>query len=178
MDAGLLIARTIVGLLFVGHGTQKLFGWWGGGGIDGTAGMFGQLGYRAPRKMAALAGFAETGGGALLAVGLATPLAAAMLIGVMVNAIVAVHLDKGLWVTKGGFEYPLMMSAIATALASTGPGRFSLDRVVGWYPSSRVAALFALGLGVASGLAILATRRPPAAAPQEQSEPIRRRRAA
>src|SRR5881628_2596551 len=109
MDAGLLIVRAIVGLLFVGHGTQKLFGWWGGGGIDGTGGMFVQLGYPAPRKMAALAGFAESGAGALLALGLATPLAAAMLIGVMVNAIGAVHLDKGLWVTKGGFEYPLVM---------------------------------------------------------------------
>ena len=178
MDVGLLIVRVVVGGLFVGHGTQKLFGWFEGGGIKGTGGMFAQLGYREPRRMAVLAGLAEAGGGTLLALGLATPLAAAILIGVMVNAIGAVHLNKGLWAQKGGFEYPLVMIAVAVALASIGPARYSLDHVIGWSPDGQTSTLFALGLGVLSGLGVLATRRTPAAPAGESSRAEERPRAA
>src|ERR1051326_3875426 len=125
MEIGLLILRVVIGALFVGHGTQKLFGWFGGGGKQGTAKMFGSLGYPWPDKMALLAGSTETGAGTMLALGLATPLAAAGLIGVMINAVFAVHLKNGLWITKGGFEYNLVLSAAALAVAWIGPGRIS-----------------------------------------------------
>src|SRR6266508_2318430 len=88
MDTGLLILRVVVGLLFVGHGTQKLFGWWGCHGLDGTGGFFESLGYRPGRTYAALAGGSEAGGGALLALGFFTPLVVAAIIGDMVIAIV------------------------------------------------------------------------------------------
>jgi putative oxidoreductase len=97
MNLGLFVLRVVVGGLFIGHGTQKLFGWFNGYGVEGTAGFMGKLGYRPPKQMAILAGAAETGGGVLLILGLFTPLAAAAIIGVMVNAMIAVHAPKGVW---------------------------------------------------------------------------------
>jgi putative oxidoreductase len=99
MAIGLLVLRVIVGLLFVGHGTQKLFGWFGGHGPDGTAAFLGSLGYRPSRRMALVAGVAETLGGAMLTLGFLTPVACAAIIGVMVNATVAMHLRN----VKGAF---------------------------------------------------------------------------
>src|SRR3982751_2357225 len=119
------VLRALIGGLFIGHGTQKLFGWFGGHGIAGTGGFFESLGYRPGKPHATLAGLTEAGGGLLLALGLFTPLAAAALIGVMVNAIGAVHWPNGLWVTEGGVEYPLVLAAVACALAFTGPGDVS-----------------------------------------------------
>ena len=175
LDVGLLSIRLVVGLLLVGHGTQKLFGWFGGGGPEGTGGFFASLGYPAARSMAVLAGATEAGAGALLAIGLATPLAAAGIIGVMLNAIVAAHLKNGLWVTKGGIEYPLVLATVAFGLAWIGPGAYSIDRAIGWYPARPVAGLGALGLGVAGALVILATRRPAAAQPQQQTQETQKR---
>jgi uncharacterized membrane protein YphA (DoxX/SURF4 family) len=86
-----LLARTTIGLLFVGHGTQKLFGWFGGGGLDGTGGFFEQLGLRPGRRHALAAGAAEAGGGLLFALGAATPLGAAAVSGSMITAIKTVH---------------------------------------------------------------------------------------
>jgi putative oxidoreductase len=164
MDLALLILRVVVGLLFVGHGTQKLFGWFGGHGVEGTGGFFEALGYRPPRTQAALAGFAETAGGVLLALGLVLPLGAAMIIGVMVNAIVAVHWEHGIWATNGGIEYPLVNASVATALAFAGAGRFSLDAAIGWDLSGARWGLGALALGLISGVVFLVLRRPPAPA--------------
>src|SRR3954471_7383566 len=113
MSLGLLVLRVVIGLLFVGHGTQKLFGWFGGHGLEGTGGFMASLGYRPGRQHALLAGLSEAGGGALFALGLFTPLAVAILIGVMVNAIGSAHWDNGLWVTNGGYEYPLVLCAAA-----------------------------------------------------------------
>src|SRR2546429_3476844 len=124
MDVVLLIPRLIVGALLIGHGTQKLFGWFGGHGLEGPAGFFSALGYQPPLVAAFAAGATEAGGGAFLALGLATPLAAAMIVGAMINAIVAVHWDKGPWVTNGGYEYPLVVMLTAVATAATGPGIF------------------------------------------------------
>src|SRR5438477_12398674 len=109
MDLGLLILRLVVGALFIGHGTQKLFGWFGGHGLEGTAGFMHSLGYRPGKRYAALAGVAEAGGGALLLIGFLTPLAAAFIIGMMLNATLSVHLENGVWATNGGYELPRVM---------------------------------------------------------------------
>ena len=106
MALGLLILRVLVGALFIGHGTQKLFGWFGGHGIDGTAGFMESVRYRDGRKAAVLAGVTETVSGALLVLGFLTPIAVAGIVGVMLNAIVAVHWPNGVWNANGGFELP------------------------------------------------------------------------
>src|SRR4051794_16878228 len=155
MDTGLLIVRVIVGLLMLGHGTQKLFGWFGGHGIAGTGGFFESLGYRPGKPHATLAGLAEGGGGLLLALGLFTPLAVAALIGVMVNAMGAVHWPNGLWVTEGGIEYPLVIATIATGVGFAGPGQASLDHAFDWYLGGTNWGLAALGAGIVSGLILL-----------------------
>jgi len=129
MSYGLLLLRVFVGAAFVGHGTQKLFGWWGGYGPQGTGGFFAAQGYRWGVQMAVLAGLAEAGGGALLALGLATPLAGALIATVMLNAIFAVTLKRAFML---GSELELAYLVTAVALAATGPGRFSLDRAIGW----------------------------------------------
>src|SRR4051794_36906519 len=102
MSIGLLLLRLVVGLLFVGHGTQKLFGWFEGPGLAGVGAHFEGLGFRPGRPMAAVAGVCEAGAGLLLATGFLTPLAGAILIGVMLNAAGAVHAPNGLWINNGG----------------------------------------------------------------------------
>jgi putative oxidoreductase len=119
----------VVGLAFVGHGTQKLFGWFGGYGPKGTGGFFASRGYRAPVLMAVAAGLSEAGGGTLLALGFATPLAGALLATVMINAIASVTFKKAFMF---GSEVELTYLTIAVSLAATGPGRFSIDRAIGW----------------------------------------------
>jgi putative oxidoreductase len=126
---GLLFLRVFVGLAFVGHGTQKLFGWWGGYGPQGTGGFFASQGYRSGVALAVLAGLAEAGGGALLALGLLTPLACAAIAIVMLNAIFSVTLKRGFML---GSELELTYLVTAVSLAAIGPGRFSLDRAIGW----------------------------------------------
>jgi putative oxidoreductase len=129
MAYGLLLLRVFVGVAFFGHGTQKLFGWWGGYGPQGTGGFFSSLGYKSGVQMAVLAGLAEAGGGTLLALGLLTPLACAALAVVMLNAIFSATLKRAFML---GSELELTYLVIAIALAATGPGRFSLDRALGW----------------------------------------------
>jgi putative oxidoreductase len=129
MSYGILLLRLVVGLAFVGHGTQKLFGWFGGYGPKGTGGFFASQGYRAPVLMAVLAGLAEAGGGTLLALGLVTPLAGALLAIVMINAIGSVTFKKAFML---GSELEIAYLTIAVSLAATGPGRFSIDRAIGW----------------------------------------------
>jgi putative oxidoreductase len=131
MNLARVLMRTTVGGLFVGHGTQKLFGWFGGGGVEGTAQVFDHLGLHPPRRTAVAAGVSETAGGALLFLGLATPLAAATLTSTMLTAIRRVHLANGPWVSKGGYEYNLVMIAAALVLAEDGPGQPSLDAALG-----------------------------------------------
>jgi putative oxidoreductase len=128
---GRLVFRLVVGALFVGHGTQKLFGWFGGGGPEETGKTFESAGLRPGRLNARAAGAAETAGGAMLALGLATPLAASIVSGVMLTAIRTVHWQRGLWNTKGGYEYPAVILAGLFALTGAGPGRVSLDAALG-----------------------------------------------
>jgi putative oxidoreductase len=128
---GLLLLRVVVGGTMFGHGAQKLLGWWDGPGPRGTAGFFGNLRFRAPLLMAIAAGLAETSG-LLLAFGFGTPLACLAIVVVMFNAVGSVHWPKGFWVTNGGYEFNLTLAAAAVAVAATGPGRFSIDRLLGW----------------------------------------------
>jgi putative oxidoreductase len=129
MSYGILLLRVLVGVAFVGHGTQKLFGWFGGYGPKGTGGFFASKGYRAPVLMAVVAGLSETGGGTLLALGFVTPLAGLMLATVMLNAIGSVTFKKAFML---GSELEIAYLTIAVSLAAIGAGRFSIDRAVGW----------------------------------------------
>jgi putative oxidoreductase len=131
MSYGLLLLRLVVGGTMFSHGAQKLFGWFGGGGPRGTAGFLGSLGFRAPLLMATLAGLGEAGGLAFAA-GFLTPLAALGIAIVMINAITLVHWSKGFFNGNGGLEFPLILLTVAVAISATGPGRFSVDRAVGW----------------------------------------------
>jgi putative oxidoreductase len=167
MELGLLILRLVVGLALVAHGTQKLFGWFGGYGIAGTGSYLEQLGFKPGRVQAALSGVAEAGGGLLLAVGLVTSLAAAAVISVMFVAIVSVHLPKGFFGQNGGFEYPLILATVASALAFTGPGAFSLDSVLGLSWQGVSWGIAALVGGLLMGAAPLVTRKPAPAAAQK-----------
>jgi putative oxidoreductase len=153
---GPLLLRIVVGLLFVGHGTQKLFGWFGGYGPKGTGQFMESLGYKPGVPMATMAGLAEAGGGLLLALGFLTPLAAAAIIGVMTNAILSVHLPKGIWNSDGGLEFPLVMATAAAAVAFTGAGRWSLDRAFGWNLSGWHWGLPAVALGLVVGVVLFA----------------------
>jgi putative oxidoreductase len=170
---GLAVLRWIVGGLFFGHGTQKLFGWFGGHGPEGTGKFFESLGLRPGRRHATAAGATEAGGGALLALGLFTPAAAAGLIGTMFTAIRKVHGPKGPWVTDGGYEYNLVLMAAVLALADVGPGDWSLDHALGTEVKGPLVALLALagGIGGAFALTELGTSEPePASTGQPQAE--------
>jgi putative oxidoreductase len=166
MSMGKLAARVLIGGLFVGHGTQKLKGWFGGPGLQGTDGMMHALGMHPPRRNALAAGLSETAGGALLVAGLATPLASASLIGTMITAIRKVHLPNGPWAANGGYEYNLVLIAALLALAEEGPGDISLDAALGRERTGPGWGLAALALGaVASTAAVeLGRRAAPAAA--------------
>ena len=128
MDIGRTALRLVIGPLFVGHGTQKLFGWFGGHGLDATAGMFeGKLGLKPGKRHATAAGASEAIGGALLTVGALTPVAAGLITGTMITAIRKVHAPNGPWVTQGGYEYNAVLIAAMLALTADGPGRPSVD---------------------------------------------------
>jgi putative oxidoreductase len=149
---GKLVLRLTIGGYFVGHGMQKLVGWFGGGGPEGTGEHFEQIGLRPGRENALLAGASETGGGLLLALGLFTPAAVSMLTGVMTNAIRHVHAQNGLWVTEGGVEYPVVILAALAALADEGPGQLSLDERLGIGLRGPVVTAAAMGIGAAGAV--------------------------
>lgn len=127
LDEALLLSRLVIGLLFAGHGAQKLFGWFGGYGLKGTGGFMESLGMRPGMLMAFMAGLLELAGGLLFAIGLFTPIAAAFIVITMLVAIVKVHGRNGLWVTSNGIEYNLVLIAIALSVAMSGAGAYSLD---------------------------------------------------
>jgi putative oxidoreductase len=167
MKIGRLLLRLTVGILFFGHGTQKLFGWFGGHGLDGTTKMFDKLGMRPGRRNAIAAGVAEAGGGAALALGFATPLAASGLIATMLTAVHRVHFKNGPWVTSGGYEYNLVLIAAVLALTDVGPGPLSVDAALGRELSGAgwTLAALALGVGGAVGAHRLAEAYPAPAPP-------------
>ncbi len=151
MNLGLLVLRVIVGLLFAGHGAQKLFGSFGGHGLRGTAGFFEQLGLRPGHRHATAAGLLEFGGGLLLALGLFTPFASAAVIAVMTAAVITVHYQKGLWATDGGYEYNLVLAAVVFALAAVGAGAWSLDHALSFSLHGVLWGIGALVVGVLGG---------------------------
>ena len=162
MSIGLLILRLVVGLTLAAHGAQKLFGWFGGYGLTGTGGFLEQLGFVPGRRAALLAGLAETGAGLLLALGLATPVAAAVALSVMVVAGVSAHAPKGFFAHNGGYEYTLILGIAALSLAFTGPGPLSVDGALGLRLAGAGWGLAAFLVGVAGGALQLVQRRIPA----------------
>ena len=166
---GLLILRLVVGLIMVGHGGQKLFGWWGGPGMNGWTQMIQKLRIRPAQPWAWVAALSEFGGGLLLAFGLLWPLGSLAIAGAMLVAIATVHLPKGFWVTKGGFEFNLTLIGAAAALALTGPGSYSLDSALRIHlpePLALIVGTIALIVGVS---ATLLSRSQPEAAPKPQT---------
>lgn len=156
---GLLVLRVLVGVTFSLHGFQKLFGWFGGGGLDGTAGWFRSLGFGDGRVAAVMAGASEVAGGLGLALGLLTPFAAAAMIGSMTTAAFVNNADGGFWSVSKGWELNGYLVVVATAVAITGPGRLSVDHALGldvlW---GVVPGVLALVAGVGGGYLRWATR--------------------
>jgi putative oxidoreductase len=172
MTLGRLIARVAIGGLFAGHGTQKLFGWFGGSGVEGTADTMQKLELRPGRHNAIAAGAAEALGGTLLALGALTPFAGALITGTMVTAIRKVHLQNGPWNTQGGYEYNVALIAAVMALVDGGPGSLSIDRTLGIEARGARWTLAALAAGAAgSTIAIEAGRRVAAAEERAAEEP-------
>jgi putative oxidoreductase len=169
MKIGRLLLRLTVGSFFFGHGTQKLFGWFGGHGLDATANMFDSIGMRPGDRNAVAAGLAEATGGAGIALGLATPLSASLLTSTMLTAINRVHLKNGPWAANGGYEYNVVLIAAVLALVEVGPGELSFDHLLrnertgpGW-----TLAALALGVAGAVGAHIAAESHPaPVEAPE------------
>jgi putative oxidoreductase len=165
MSYGIFFLRAVVGLTITAHGAQKLFGAFGGHGLRGTGEGFRALRFRQPIAMALLAAAAEFGGGLLLTAGLLTPFAALAIAVVMLTAIGSVHWPNGFWASGSGYEYNLVVWATAVALAATGPGRFSFDRLLGW--DDNLSGLWwGVGVLAVSGIiagAVLLLGRVPAA---------------
>jgi putative oxidoreductase len=148
------LPRLVVGLLFAGHGAQKLFGWFGGGGPQGTAQFFASIGYRMPAVVAVAAGISELGGGLLLATGFLTPLASFLIATVMLNAIATVVFPKGF---LGGYEFEVTLLTVAVALAATGPGEISIDDAIGWADNISGIAWGSLVLAAAIVISLVTT---------------------
>ena len=155
-DLALLILRLSVGGLLLGHGAQKLFGSFGGYGMQGTAGWLESLGLRPGKRWAMLAGGSEFGGGALTTLGLAGPLGPIGVIAAMGTATTKVHWGKPIWAAEGGAELPVTNIAVASALAVAGPGKYSLDRALGIRVPPALA-LLAL-VGAVAGVALASSQ--------------------
>lgn len=160
MDIGLFLLRVYLGALLLGHGSQKLFGAFGGLGPAGTAPLFDAWGIRPARPLVLLAGTTEVIAAALMILGLLTPLAAAMLFGTLLVAV-SVIAENGLWAVRGGYELPLVYAWIAACLGFTGPGGWSLDAALGlaprWGLGSGLMAMIAGAL--AAGVLVALARR-------------------
>ncbi|WP_035805916.1 DoxX family protein [Kitasatospora mediocidica] len=175
-DLGLLALRAAVGGVLFAHGTQKLFGWFGGGGLEGTAQGMEKMGFKPGGQSALAAGLGEAGGGAMLIAGLATPAAGAIVAGTMAGAI-AVHFPHGFFVTKGGYEYPALLGACGLALGIAGAGCYSLDAATGrrldqpWIGVAAFAASAAGAVSVVSKRQRVVKEAAAAAAATMASEP-------
>jgi len=157
-NTGLLALRVGVGGVLVAHGVQKLFGWFGGNGLQHTGAAFEQMGFVPGAQSAVVAGVGEGGGGLLIGLGLATPAAGAAAAGTMIAAA-AVLAPSGFFATRGGYEYPALLGVSAAALALIGPGDWSLDACLGYRLDRRWMAPAALLASATASLAILQRRR-------------------
>jgi putative oxidoreductase len=155
MDLSLLILQLGVGLTFAAHGAQKVFGWWGGPGLARWEGAMGHMGFRPARLFGIVSALAELAGGVALAVGILTPVVAAVLVAQTVVIIGHVHWANGFFNAKSGFEFPLVLGAGAAAIGVSGAGSVSVDAAIGLAldPTARVALLVA---GLVVGLVTLA----------------------
>jgi putative oxidoreductase len=156
MDFGILLLRAVVGMTLAAHGAQKVFGWFGGHGLDGTGQFMAMLGFQPGRRHALMAGLAEVGGGVLLALGFLTPVGAALGASVMLVAAVTTHVKNGFFNTGGGFEYNLVLGVSALSIAFIGPGVVSIDALLGYSLSGALwgtAAALAAAIGAAAQLA-------------------------
>jgi putative oxidoreductase len=169
MKLGRLLLRFALGGFFVGHGTQKLFGWFGGHGLEGTGQFFEGLGLRPGKRHALAAGVAEAGGGAMMVLGLATPISAAMITATMLTAINRVHLKNGPWTTDGGYEYNVVLLAAALTLAEVGPGEPALGP--DWQGPKASFAALVLGIAGAAGAHLAAEAGPEAPSAPAAPEP-------
>ncbi len=156
-DLGLLVLRLGIGGTLIAHGTQKLFGWFGGAGLDKTAVTFDHIGFRPGKINAVAAGLGEAGGGALLAAGVGTPGAGAAIAGTMIVAS-SMHIPNGFFASNGGFEFPAVLGASAAALALTGPGALSLDHVLSHHLNRPWMQALALGAVIPAACAVIARR--------------------
>ena len=159
LSLGLLLARLVFGLAMAAHGSQKLFGWFGGYGLAGSGGFFEGLGFRPGKRFAMAAGLSEFGGGLLIALGLLGPVGSALVLSVMLVAAVTVHLKNPFFAGTNGVEVPLLYAASAVALALTGPGTYSVDPKLGleglWATEYALIALAAGVLGAVANLVLL-----------------------
>ena len=175
MWIGLLIIRLVIGVLFIGHGCQKLFGWFGGGGPEGTGEMFAKVGLRPGTMTAVIGGCAEAIGGTLMLMGFLVPLVIGIAT-VMAGAIIAVHRPNGLWNSKGGFEFPLLIACVVIALAFTGAGRISIDSAGHLGLRGVVWGLVAVGLTILGACSILVWRSVVSRMHEQPSQPPARDR--
>jgi putative oxidoreductase len=169
-DLARLVMRLVVGGLLAGHGAQKLFGWFGGGGVEGTAGMMESLEMRPSRPWALLAGMSEFGGGVLTALGALNPLGPLGIMGAMSMATAKVHWGKPIWAGAGGAELPVTNIAAAAALALVGPGHYSVDYMLGIRLPRWIALLGLAGIA----LSIVRSMQPPSQ-PAEQPDGLQAR---
>jgi putative oxidoreductase len=160
MSLGLLILRLVVGLTMAGHGAQKVFGWWGGPGINGWTASVTKLRIRPAAPWAWLAALSELGGGLLFALGLLSPLGSLAIAGTMLVAIATVHWANGFWNGKRGYEFNLALLASVVAVALTGPGAFSADQVLGIHLPEPVTLIVGTLAVIAGGIGTLASRSP------------------
>lgn len=158
MDIALLLIRLTVGGTIAAHGAQKLFGWFGGHGVHGTAGFLESLGFRPGRAYAWLLGGTEVLAGLALAAGFVTPLAGAAVAGVMIAAIAVVHWGKGFFAADGGLELPLALAVPAIAMAFSGGGRWSLDHAFDWTLAGEEWGVAAAVIAAIAAAAVLSAR--------------------
>ncbi|MEV6110458.1 DoxX family membrane protein [Streptomyces sp. NPDC051940] len=156
-DLGLLAVRLGTGGVLFAHGAQKLFGWFGGGGIDGTAKAMEAMGFHPGKRSAIAAGLGEAGGGLLLALGAATPAAGAAAAGAMAGAV-AVHRPHGFFAMQGGYEYPAYLGYVAGSLGVAGPGRYSFDHLTGYRLDRPVMIVAAFAVSAAAAVAVVGRR--------------------
>ena len=170
ISIGLLALRLVVGLTMAAHGSQKLFGWFGGHGIAGTGGFFEMLGFKPGRVFALAAGASELLGGVLTAAGFLGPIGPALILSVMIVAATTVHWKNGFFAASNGIELTLLVSVAAIALAFAGFGQFSLDAITGLeLLSTPIESAAVLVVGALGAIANLALRRHHVASPSAVS---------
>lgn len=156
LSIGLFVARIVIGLLLAGHGAQKLFGWFEGHGFKGTLGFLQSKGFKPAWFWTLLGSVGEFAGGLLLVLGFLNPLGAIAIFASMLMAVLKFHWAQGLWATKGGYEYPLVLAVLSIVLGLVGPGSISLDALFGialpaWlFWAGVVASIIIDGIGIAT----------------------------